>query len=1305
MKRHESPRVLRWVSILVASVTLLGVALIALSSRGYLSFVKYDAIARLYRLPVGSPVRLQAVVTYADPAGKRFWIQDESGAIAIDQAPGTDQLHGGESIQLSGTKALISDPVRRTNRVSVADVRIISIPSTSKLPAPANVLLKDLPGNERTGTRVRLTGVVRQVTRDQLGAVQLAFGDTGQEIPVTLGIPPDDSSRWLNASVDIVGVAESFFDDNGKPTYQHVWVLSGDDVQLQESAPLPKMLSIRALYRDSRNIDGHRVLLQARVTAQLTPSSLLLEDRWGAIACEFDEPHAVALGTAIEVAGFPTAVGPRTDLLHSIQSPSLETQTDGDVPTDAWPQLTTVASIRNLDTRHARDALPVKLTGVITYNDTAWRQLFLQDATGGIFMKYPGTATPLSRGDRVTVTGITGGGDYAPVVAAPAFVLLGKSPLPTSIPATARDASSGKLDSQFVEVEGVVHAIEPGQDARHSRFELYSPFGQVQVFTGPSFVDAERLHSIEDAAVSIRGVFGTLFNSNRQLAGYQLSLASLSDVKILEPSESNLAAKAPIPLNSLLRFSPKSGFSHRIKVRGSVTMVGKGFFYMQDESGGLQVVADSSGVKLSDIVESIGYPTPSGNYSPALTDAKVQVVGHGDPILPSTLTAGSALQGQLDSRLGTIDARLLSVADTTNGKILVMQSGALTFSAEFDERSSTRPLPRLQEGSLLRLTGVCSIQVDSGKLYLLLVQEPLGFKLLIRTSDDIKVLKAPDWWNTSHAIAVFGILLAAICAVLTWVTILRRRVRRQVHALNEANESATSIRDLAHAMQKVTLKGDFNERVSIGGKDEIALLGIQFNTMLVELQQRDLGKKEAEARLTYQALTDELTGLPNRRLLSDRLSQALATAKRESHVLAILYIDVDGFKLVNDSFGHRIGDLLLGQVADRLRQRIRESDTLARLGGDEFTMVLNSLHHKQEAELVARSLLDFLSRPFLIDHHEITISASIGISVFPDDGCDASDLLQLADIAMYTAKRKGKNQSLYFTPAIGSVVRDRLSLENQLRGASVRGEIKVHYQPEFDAQSGDLVRFEALARWIHPTLGTIPPYKFIPIAEESGLIIPFGAYIMERACEEAVKWQAISNHPLQVAVNVSSLQFMRDTFVLEVTEILQRAGLEPRLLQIELTESVMLSGTERAARVMRDLRELGVSIALDDFGTGYSCLGYLPRLPFSFLKIDRSFVNELELPETEAMVHSLITLAHNLKMKVIAEGIETPLQLDVVRRLGVNEVQGFLLGRPTATPQSEIRSIREKSSPHFSLGQKSHNLQPGCDPEHQPTVV
>ena len=484
------------------------------------------------------------------------------------------------------------------------------------------------------------------------------------------------------------------------------------------------------------------------------------------------------------------------------------------------------------------------------------------------------------------------------------------------------------------------------------------------------------------------------------------------------------------------------------------------------------------------------------------------------------------------------------------------------------------------------------------------------------------------------------------------------------------------ITELARAMKEVEANHDFTARVTAEGSGDIAQLGNGFNTMLSELEQRDQARKTAEAKLQYQALYDELTGLPNRRLLADRLSQTLSSAARARHTVALLYIDLDGFKLVNDSLGHAIGDLLLGQVAERLRVRVRASDTLARLGGDEFVVVLAQLNDKEEAAMVAEQLLQALTLPFMIDEQKITISASIGISIFPESANNADSLLQQADSAMYAAKRNGKNGIMYYTAEIGVTMRERMQLETQLRGAIGRGEITVHYQPEFDMMSHRLVRYEALARWNHPTLGSISPVKFIPIAEENGIIVTLGAYIMELACAEAAAWQSVAPYPIQVAVNISSVQLCRENFVQEVLEVLQRTGLKPSLLQLEVTESVMVSGAARSAETIKHFRDLGIGVAIDDSSTGYSCLSYLPRLSFDSLKIERSFVQDLGVqPETRAMVSALIGLAHNFGMRVIVEGVEKHEQLELLQKLGGDEVQGFLLGRPTPDPMAHLQDL------------------------------
>ena len=487
---------------------------------------------------------------------------------------------------------------------------------------------------------------------------------------------------------------------------------------------------------------------------------------------------------------------------------------------------------------------------------------------------------------------------------------------------------------------------------------------------------------------------------------------------------------------------------------------------------------------------------------------------------------------------------------------------------------------------------------------------------------------------------------------------------------------------LASVIDKVSRSRDYSLRASADSNDEVGKLVAGFNSMLTEIE-------STQARLKEQALNDELTGLPNRRLFADRLSQALAGAARHQGCVAVIYMDLDGFKLVNDTLGHSAGDLLLRQVAERLGKRVRSSDTFARIGGDEFTVIATSVRSQKDVAVMADALLTEFVRPFVVDEHELVLTASIGISMYPADAGEPERLVQQADTAMYVAKSTGRNKAMFFQPEFGDAVRERLELEHQLRQALERGELFPYYQPEFDLVTHRLVRFESLARWQHPTLGLIPPVKFIPIAEESGLIVPIGNFMLELACKDAARWQLQSETPVGVAVNISTIHFLQSNFVDTVARILQKTGLDPKLLQLELTESVLLPGNRDCLDRLTRLQALGITMAVDDFGTGYSSLSYLPALPFNSLKIDRTFLLQVLSSENpRATLRPVVELAHNLHMNVIIEGVETAEQLAFVRELECNEVQGFLMGRPTPHPDQYLKGTA-----------KSHALSGGVQPE------
>ncbi len=424
-------------------------------------------------------------------------------------------------------------------------------------------------------------------------------------------------------------------------------------------------------------------------------------------------------------------------------------------------------------------------------------------------------------------------------------------------------------------------------------------------------------------------------------------------------------------------------------------------------------------------------------------------------------------------------------------------------------------------------------------------------------------------------------------------------------------------------------------------------------------------RKENEARIEHLAYHDPLTALPNRYALQARLVQSLADARRNGEGVAVMFIDLDRFKTINDSLGHDVGDQLLIAVSRRIRAALRETDTVARLGGDEFVIVVPGISAPEDAARVAEKIIDHIGKPIALAGHALHTSPSIGISLFPGDGEDTDTLMKNADTAMYFAKQHGRNAYHFFAADMNATATERLLMETQLRAAIDCGEMRLVYQPQVDLANGEVVGVEALLRWDHPLRGPVPPSAFIPVAEETGLIVPIGRWVLETACHEAARWEKAGLPPLRVAVNLSARQFQDHELVRHIAETLERTGLPADRLEVEITESAVMENAERAAEILRALRGTGIQVAIDDFGTGYSSLAYLKRFPVNRLKIDRSFVMDLEHDANDvAIAHGIVALARTLGLSVIAEGIETPAQLAMLKAFGCAEGQGYLFSRP-----------------------------------------
>jgi diguanylate cyclase (GGDEF)-like protein len=430
-------------------------------------------------------------------------------------------------------------------------------------------------------------------------------------------------------------------------------------------------------------------------------------------------------------------------------------------------------------------------------------------------------------------------------------------------------------------------------------------------------------------------------------------------------------------------------------------------------------------------------------------------------------------------------------------------------------------------------------------------------------------------------------------------------------------------------------------------------------------------RKLYEQRLAQLAQFDTLTGLPNRLLLHDRLAQSLTQARRHDRKVGVLFVDLDRFKLVNDTLGHYAGDLLIAEVARRLARCVRPGDTVGRISGDEFGVVLADLAHVDDAALVAQKALEALAEPYHLAGSEAFATASIGIAVHPGDGDDAEDLLRNADMAMYRAKELTRNAYCFFTAEMNLRSAEKMQLNNDLRHAIERSEFVLHYQPKVALDSGALTGFEALLRWNHPTRGLVPPGQFVAALEESGLIVPVGEWVLKEACAQIERWRRAGFTPVPVAVNLSAKQFRRRDLDEVVSSVLAASGVSPALLELEITESCLMEDPDQAVRLLNRLRDAGVRISVDDFGTGYSSLSYLTRLPITALKIDRSFVRDaVTNPEAASIVRAVIDMAHNLRFTVVAEGVETQQQVAFLRKHECDQAQGYFYARPASAEQN-----------------------------------
>jgi diguanylate cyclase (GGDEF)-like protein len=891
------------------------------------------------------------------------------------------------------------------------------------------------------------------------------------------------------------------------------------------------------------------------------------------------------------------------------------------------PVFTTARAAHQLTIEQAARAFPVRLRGVVTYYDPyidpRRPAFFVSDASGAIFIALSTLPpSPFKAGDLVEVDGVTGAGDFAPIIDRATARAIGSAPLPDYAPRVSMsELLTGSQDGQWVELEGVVRSVL--DSGRNVVLTLSLEDGDIAATTvREAGVDYE---SLVDARILLRGNTGPVFNHRRQMTGAHLLFPGVDTMKIEEPAPARPFDASVVPAVSLLRFTPNQAFLHRVHLRGSVTLFWPGrALCLQDGSQGLCAqTAQTARLNYGQEADIVGFPA-TGEFTPTLVNAifrgrdRSAEGNHGIAALP--VTADQAFSGEHDAQLVELQGQLIGEDRAADDPSIVVRAGNRIFSAVLPRTllpSGTRTLSGWESGSWLKLIGICSVHSAPGGS---VVREgfsvPASFRIMLRSTADVVVLRMPSWWNAAHslevlAVALFGILLTAVA--------LLRQVRR--------------------------------------GRRITAELRLEMG----ERRRAEEATRCALQQMEHQAHHDPLTGLANRLMFDTAIRAALASADRKGTRVGLLYLDLDRFKVINDSLGHAAGDILLREAAERLSKVSPSESLLARLGGDEFALLLPDIEGKSDAEAAALGVVRSLGEPFLIEGLPWHCPASVGLSLFPDDAQSAMVLQKNADAALYRAKRTARGQVVAFDRLMCERAARSAQVETALRRGLEKGGFSLVYQPQYWVRGG-LYGFEASLRLRDRILGQIGPAEFVEVAEESGLIGSVGEWALRAACRQWAAWVSEGRPPVCMAVNLSPAQIGLPDFPALVRTVLDETAMPPEWLELELTESGILAGGDLS---LAELKTIGVRISADEFGTGFSSLNSLSRSVIDCIKIDRSFVRDASsTPGTLPFIRTIVSLAHSLGMKTVAEGVETQDQKAAVVSAGCDILQGYLLSEP-----------------------------------------